>query len=37
MTIPFEKRVSRNVKMFATSLVVLAVSLSLEVVAGVSV
>lgn len=34
-TIPFEERVSRDVKVFATSLVVLAVSLSLEFVAGV--
>jgi hypothetical protein len=37
MTIPFEERVSRNVKIFVTSLVVLAVSLSLEVVAGIGV
>ena len=36
-TIPFEERVSRDVKVFATSLVVLAVSLLLEFVAGVSV
>jgi hypothetical protein len=36
-TIPFEERVSRNVKVFATSLVVLGVSLALELVAGVGV
>ncbi len=34
-TIPFEKRVSRDAKIFATSLVVLGVSLVLEVGAGV--
>ncbi|WP_435094918.1 DUF7555 family protein [Halorubrum sp. N11] len=37
MTVPFENRVSRNVKLFVTSLVILAVSLSLEFVAGVGV
>ncbi|WP_297889619.1 hypothetical protein [uncultured Halorubrum sp.] len=35
--IPFEERVSRNVKAFVTSLVVLGVSLLLELVAGVGV
>lgn len=37
VAIPFEERVSRNLKLLATSLVVLAVSLALEVVAGVGV
>lgn len=36
-TIPFEERVNRDIKLLATSLVVLAVSLSLEVVADIGV